>query len=177
MISFMVLAGPRSATTWVSQLLTTDSTLCLHDPLIEHTPGALDKMEIPGRHLGVAETSAMYMDSWTKHHPAKKVFLWRDPLEINCSLRLLGLPDIDAQKYMSWCAKQPPEQVHHWQSVFHAPTAEKICEYLGVPFCHHRFRELVKVNIQPEWARLPVDKNAVAALLRTALEDYQCPLQ
>lgn len=168
----MVLAGPRSATTWVSQLLTTDSTLCLHEPLVERTSTVLDELALPGKRIGLAETSAMYLGAWLENHPAKKVFLWRDPAEINASQRQLGLPEIDAQRYTKWLAQQPVEQVHHWRAMFHEPTAEEVCGRLGVPFCPYRFRELVKVNIQPEWARLEVDKGAVRDLLRRAIECY-----
>ena len=51
-IEFMVLSAPRSASTWAANWLTTEKTLCLHDPVLEHYPEDLDRIPCD-RVLGV----------------------------------------------------------------------------------------------------------------------------
>lgn len=164
-VEFMVLSGPRSGTTWVSQLLTTDTTLCLHDPLVEHTMAEIEGFEARGKRIGVADTGAIFFPEQTAAHRARKVVLWRDPAEINASMRALGHQEIDAAQYNRWRARWPTECVYHWRQIFHEPAAADICAQLDVPFCKYRFRELVKVNMQPEYSRLPVNPAAVQELM------------
>lgn len=171
MINFMVLGGPRSATTWLANLLTTDSTLCLHDPLLEHKPPQLDSMIIPGKRIGIADTAAMCNPGWVWAHSAKKVILWRDPAEMNVSLRTLGLQEIPPEKYTKLIQAAPRGvQTYPWQSVFTAPVAGAICRFFDVPFCRWRFEELKKMNIQPQFTRLPVGREAAQELVRRVQE-------
>ena len=167
----MVVGGPRSATTWVANLLTTDTTLCLHDPLLEHTAKQLDNMAFPGKtRVGIADTSAIVWPEWVAVHPSKKVVLYRDPDEINASLRQLGLPDMDRITHFRRLAMLKNIPLVPWQTVFTVAGAKELCERLGVPFCRYRFQELQKMNIQPEFAKLPVSREAVQALVRRVQE-------
>lgn len=174
MISFMVLGGPRSATTWLANLLTTDNTLCLHDPLLEHQAHALDHMQIPNKRVGIADTSALLYPDWLEQHRAKKIVLWRDPAEFNVSLRELGLRELDGRAHAKRIADLPRGiQVFPWQSVFHQGTAKEICKLFDVPFCRWRFEELKKMNIQPQWNRLSVGKEAVRDLVRRLAKELE----
>lgn len=164
MIDFMVLGGPRSATTWAANLLTTDNTLCMHDPLLEYTRAYLDQIVIPGKKLGISCTSSLLFPEWLATHPAKKIILWREPREINVALGRLGLTPIDPPKHTARINVLPSVHVYHWESVFHGATAQQICKYLGVPFCPHRHNELRTMNIQPQLNRLPLGKEAVQEL-------------
>lgn len=164
MISFMVLGGPRSATTWVANLLTTDHTLCLHDPLLEYTRAYLDQIVIPGKKLGISCTSALLFPEWLAAHRAKKIILYREPREINVALEQLGLTPIDPHKHAARLNLLPDVRVYHWESVFHGATAAAICRYFDVPFCPHRHNELRGMNIQPQLNRLPLGGEAVQEL-------------
>lgn len=167
MISFMVLGGPRSATTWLANLLTTDSTLCLHDPLLEHKAHLLDQMTIPGKRLGMADTSAMIWPEWVWPHPAKKIILYRNPDEMNTALRALGLREIEPANYAKWIKAAPRGvEVISWETVFDASMARRICRKFDIPFCRWRFEELRKMNIQPQFTRLPLGKEAVQELVQ-----------
>lgn len=166
MIDFMVLGGPRSATTWVANLLTTDNTLCMHDPLLEYTRSYLDQIVIPGKKLGISCTSSLMWPEWLNVHPAKKIILYRNPDEINIALERLGLTKLDPRKHYDRLKMLPGVHIYHWESVFSGATAQAICKYLGVPFCPHRHNELRAMNIQPQLNRLPLSKEAALELVR-----------
>jgi hypothetical protein len=91
MIEFMVLGLPRSGTTWAANWLTTDQSLCLHDPLNEYHYNDIDKIESYGRRLGVACTGLYLWTDWLNKHPARKVILHRPVGEIKYSLREHGI--------------------------------------------------------------------------------------
>lgn len=164
MIDFMVLGGPRSATTWVANLLTTDNTLCMHDPLLQYTRAYLDQIVIPGKKLGISCTSSLMWPEWLNLHPAKKIILWRHPDDINLALERLGLTKLDPYKHCERINALKGVRLYHWEQVFNGATAQEICKYLGVPFCPHRHNELRSMNIQPQLNRLPLHKNAVLEL-------------
>ena len=89
MIDFMLLASPRSGTTWAANLLTTDTTLCLHDPLFTHHYSELDGIE-SNKRLGVSCTGLCLFPEYVNSHQARKVVLHRDLREINRSLDAIG---------------------------------------------------------------------------------------
>lgn len=165
-ISFMVLGGPRSATTWMANLLSTDTTLCLHDPLLEYTNVQLDKMIVPGKRIGISDTAALLWPEWLVSHPAKKILLWRDPAEINVSLRALGLSELDPAKHAARIAAVNGIKIYPSWMVFKAPIAFEICKRFGVPFCRYRFEELKKMNVQPHFKQVPVGREAAQELVR-----------
>lgn len=172
-ISFMVLAGPRSATTWLSNLLTTDHTLCMHDPLLEYTTLQLDQVTIPGKRLGIADTTALLWPVWLNLHTAKKIVVWRDPEEINHALIQLGLARLDVSKHaVRISALDKKIKVYDWRAVFEWRTAKEICDRFDVPIDKWRFHELRKMNVQPEFSRLPVSKEAIQQLVTRIVEEY-----
>ena len=176
MISFMVLAGPRSATTWMANLLTTDTTLCMHDPSLEHRIQTLDQIGVPGKRLGIADTSALLWPDWLEKHPAKKVVLWRDPAEINTALRALGMRELDRVGHSNRIGATlhwKNVRIYSWASVFQWKYAKSMCDFLGVPVDEWRYRELVKMNIQPQFQRLPLGKEAVQELVRRLAEELK----
>ncbi len=60
MLSFMLLAAPRSATAWAANWLTTDTTLCLHELSTRWAMEELDNVPC-GKVLGVVCTAlALY---------------------------------------------------------------------------------------------------------------------
>jgi hypothetical protein len=169
----MVLGGPRSATTWLANLLTTDTTLCLHDPLMEHTNVQLEKMQIPGKKIGISDTAVLLWPEWVVKHPAPKVILYRDPAEINASIRALGLTQINPAAHAARLDRLKGIPVYPWKKVFNAAVAYEICRHLGVPFCPYRFEELKKMNVQPHFAHLSVGREAAQELVRRLAKEIE----
>ena len=56
MMDFIVTGLPRSGTTWVANWLTTDTTLCIHDPLYKYHLEDLDNIET-NKKLGISCTA------------------------------------------------------------------------------------------------------------------------
>jgi hypothetical protein len=166
MISFMVLGGPRSATTWLANLLTTDTTICLHDALLEHTASDLDKLMVPGKRVGISDTSASAFPEWVNAHQCPKIILYRDIEQINASLEALGLLPLDSKRHAARLLTIANARMYQWNAVFHGPHAMEICKHLNVPFCPWRFAELKKMNIQPQMNRLPIGKEAARELVK-----------
>lgn len=85
----MVLALPRSGTAWVANLLTTDTSLCIHEAFMDHSINDLDTRPYDGM-LGIAETSAFSRADELNLHSAKKLIIDRPFDEINKSIAELG---------------------------------------------------------------------------------------
>ncbi len=173
MIDFMVLGMPRSATTWVANLLTTDTTICLHDPLLEYRQSFLDQMVIPGKRIGISCTAMMLYPDWLAAHPARKVILYRNVAEVNSALERLALPHVDVRIFVKAVKRLPRVSLYPWDGVFDPRMASAMCAELGVPFCPYRHYELVKMNVQPQMNRLPVDPQAVRELVDRVREVTQ----
>lgn len=165
-ISFMVLAAPRSATTWISNLLTTDHTICLHDPLLEYERHQLDQMTIPNKRVGIADSALLLHPDWLEKHPAKKILLWREPQEVNKALNVLGLREIEPGIHAKRIQALPRGvKQFYWATIFDHRIASEICRFFDVPFCRHRFEELKKMNVQPQFNRVPVGRAAAQDLV------------
>jgi hypothetical protein len=174
-ISFMVLGGARNATTWAANWLTTNSTFCFHDPLLEYTKRNLDLVAIPGKaEVGLACTSTLLFPEWYTRHPARKIVLYREPDEMNRGLEALGLPTLDIPAYTKRVAEAVKAgiPIWHWDALFDRLTARKIWEHLlpNVLFDEYRHDLLASMNVQPQWKRLPVSKEAVMDLVNRTKE-------
>lgn len=143
MIEFMLIAAPRSGTAWAANWLTTDSTLCLHEPTARWTPQEWDTLRSE-RRLGVACTvSAALHRDFLNAHPARKVVLHRDINEIRASMRALSI----AGDYDVGVLEQINGQHYEWSELFSNPAP--IYEFLiGKPFDAERHTELLAFNIQ-----------------------------
>jgi hypothetical protein len=163
MIEFMLLSAPRSASTWSSNWLTTDTTICLHDPLMKWTRDELDMIESPKR-LGIACTGLALFPDWVNSHPARKVILHRDLSEVDTSLERIG---------MTGCSKQWEgvldriDGVHlPWDVIFDPLRAQYVYEYLlNLPFDAERWAVLCEINAQPNFNTISVNKAATARLM------------
>ncbi len=166
MIEFMLLAAPRSGTTWASVWLTTDKTLCLHDPLHVNHYSELDTIKTD-KNLGVSCTGLLHFTDWVNSHPARKIILHRDLNEINESLSkiglLAGLPEISmyhVHKLNSIKGIHLP-----WQDLFQRPKF--IYEYLlQLPFDEERHSLLTQVEMQPNFEGLRIDYDVTRRLFR-----------
>lgn len=158
MIDFMILAAPRSATTWASNWLTTDHSTCLHDPLLKWTKDELMTLEsAPGKSVGVACTGLALFPDWVNAHPARKVILHRDLCEVDHSLARIGMTPCSAQ----WDGVlEKIDGIHlDWLDLFRQPRA--IYEYLlNKPFDAERWAVLREINMQPNFGSLSINREA-----------------
>lgn len=160
MIEFMLISAPRCASTWAANWLTTDNTLCLHDPLNDWHYTDLDGLESAKR-LGIADTGVFRFGGWLNAHPAKKVILHRPLDEINASLSDIGLPPIS---YDEWSMLDDIDGVHCcWRDLFTKPAP--IYEFLtGKRFDAERHAELCLIEMQPHFHGLTLNPEVTKRL-------------
>lgn len=167
MIDFMILGLPRSGTTWAANLLTTDTTICLHDTLLTTHYTELDKIEKGGKRVGVACTGLYRFPEWVNAHPAKKVALFRPLEEVNKSLADIGLMGVGVDDLAE--LRKIKAAPFYWADLFVPSLCAMICESLGVPFDADRHAELVNIEMQPKFSGLKVG----AEVTRRLVEEMQ----
>jgi hypothetical protein len=169
-IDFFVLGGPRSATTWAANWLTTDSTFCLHDPLLEYSIRQLDNLTTPGRRIGISCTSSVLYPDWVNGVDVPKVILYRDLEEINRSLRALGLVELEKISHLSRLDAIKKATMFDYRQLFIPSGAKAIADILGVPWDPYRHDLLIQMNVQPQWRTLRVGKQAAKDLIKRIQE-------
>ncbi len=161
MIEFMVLSAPRSASTWAANWLTTEKTLCLHDPVLEHAPEDFD--QIPAdRTLGVACTGLALLPGFLRLHPARKVIIHRPMDEIDQSLESIGLTKLGTQ----WLSALDAIGGYHvfYGDLFNPKEAAGIYEFLTKqPFDAARHEQLVAMHVEPQFERIKLKPDRARA--------------
>ena len=169
MIEFMVLSAPRSGSTWTSNWLTTEKTLCLHDPVLEYRLDELEQVHCD-RMLGVACTGLALVPKFVNAHPARKVVVHRDFDEVNLSLRTIGATDLGP----GWDGKLESIAGMHvaYEDLFDAEKAGRIYEYLTrQPFDAPRHAQLVRMHVEPQFDLLPLPSGRAKDFVRRILEE------
>jgi hypothetical protein len=165
-ISFMILSGPRSASTWAANWLTTDTTVCLHDPLLEYTLPRLEQLSFPGKRLGISCTSAMLYPDWVNSHDCPKIILYRRMAEINASLNRLGLVQLGELQHMARIDAIKHKIVLPYEQLFTHKSAAAMAHFLGVPFDPVRHDLLMQMRVEPMFKHLHVGREAVTDLMK-----------
>ena len=165
-INFMVLGGPRSATTWAANWLTTDTTICLHDPLLEYRIEVLQRMTFDGKRFGISCTSSTLYPDWVNQQKCPKVVLHRPVKDINRSLRELGLVELIESKHYARLAAIKNALFVPYEWLFERSRAEFIAKHLGVPWCPYRHDLINQMRVEPMWRRLNVGKDAAQQLIK-----------
>lgn len=164
MIDFMVITAPRSASTWTANWLTTDTTLCMHEPSWKMDCSAFDSIESE-KMLGLSETGSIGFHKWAKQHPARKVILHRDIDECSASLQALGFPPLS--DYWRTALDGIEGRHYHWQDVWDEAKAKDIYEFLlQREFDAERWRWIKEIEMQPHFAGLTINKGVAARLLK-----------
>ncbi len=163
MIDFMVIGLPRSGTAWAANWLTTDTTLCLHDPLAKYHHTELDGL-VSDKRIGVACTGLWMVPEWVNAHPAKKVILHRPIEAINQSLDGVGLPPV------GYIDLGRLDGLHvDYEAMWLDP--EPIWEHLtGKPMDWERHSLLSSLNVQVDFERSTVDQ----AVVQRYLGEFAC---
>lgn len=152
MIRFMVLSAPRSASTWIANWLTTEQTLCLHDPVLEHKPEALDALPCD-RLLGLSCTALALLPDFVNAHPCPKVIVHRDLDQCDQSLVSIGLSRLSSRWFQ---ALDRIQGLHvYYECLFDPHYAEKILNHLtDLPFDAARHAQLCAMHIEPHFETL-----------------------
>lgn len=157
MIEFMVLSAPRSGSTWMSNWLTTEATLCLHDPVLEHAPEDFDRIE-SDRMLGLSCSGLALLPDFVNDHPARKVIVHRPIKDINRSLEAVGLTQL-SPKWQG--ALERINGLHvQFDHIFNTVLAAKIHQHLtGRAIDKVRHAHLCKMHVDPEFGRVPISRD------------------
>lgn len=150
-ISFFVCSLPRSGSTWAANWLTTETSLCLHDP--EASGMTLAEIDANaekignGKRLGVATTSAWAQVDWLNAHPAPKLVIERGTPAVNRSLMMMKLPIMP----LSYDVKLEAIEGFpiHFNHLFDPESARTAAQYLGLPFDADRHRVLSTFRVTP----------------------------
>lgn len=168
----MVLGAPRSGTAWAANWLTTDQTLCLHDPLFKRHYTDLDSFQTKKR-FGIACTGSALFPDWVLEHPAPKLILHRDFAEIDRSLEAIGLPGLPP--IWRTGALDRIDGLHvQWEELFENP--EPIWSHLlpDIPFDAERHTVLRELDVQIRYEGVEVNPAATRRLMRelaTAMQE------
>jgi hypothetical protein len=168
MLNFMLIGLPRSGTTWAANLFTTDYSLCHHDPLYTTHYKDWDK-EFSNNKLkiGISCTGIWRWSDWLNKHPAKKVILHRDVLEISKSMLEIGLPPLDYIEDPKALDNIQGLHVQH-KDLFDCKKCCDIWDYLmdgDIPFNWERHRLLIDIEMQPKFVGLSVGKEVTRRLM------------
>jgi hypothetical protein len=147
----MVIGLPRSGTTWAANWLTTDTTICIHDPLARYMLDQLNDIDGP-KMIGVACTALGFHPDWVNNHPARKVILHRPLLEVQNALEAQGFNGFQGVELMRL------QGMHcDWRDLWNKP--KEIYEFLlQREFDADRHSELKQMNIQVDYERLKFNK-------------------
>lgn len=152
----MVIALPRSGTTWAANWLTTDETVCFHDPLWTTHFQDFDRL-LPARGMmrttGISCTGLWRWVDWVNAHPARKLILHRDLSEVCESLVRCGVPEAIPTSDAPGLLGSIDGWHTDWKSMFNPDIAEQIWEHFfgGLPFDEERHAELTQMTIQPRF--------------------------
>lgn len=148
MIDFMVLGLPRSATAWMANWLTTDRSICWHEPLWESTLDELDAVQMNGL-FGISDTELLLLPpDLVNAHPAKKLIIHRELRDVNLSLTKAGLPGAMRDEH-----RWKLDEIGGWhipfKDLWNVETFRAAMEWLTpLPFDGARYAVLRNLNVQ-----------------------------
>lgn len=169
MVDFMIVALPRSGTTWAANFFTEGKSICFHDPLYrthyEDWDRELPKRAPAGATVGVSCTGIWRWADWLNDHPAKKLILRRDFGEIQQSMREIGLPPLEQS---AEAAIEHVLGMHvQFSELFDPVSCGALWRHLlgDRPFPLHRHRELIDIEMQPKFSGLSVGPEVTRRLV------------
>lgn len=162
---FIVLGLPRSGTTWIANWLTTDRTLCLHDPFNDLP----ERWPRDGRRWGISCTGSYLLKGWLQRQTCPVAVIERAPVDCSASLKALGyeggvdalLDPFAAIRGRRW----------RFADLWDADAAREIWDYVmpGLSFDSLRYRLLTGMNVQPH--KWEVNAEVVGELIERGLMD------
>lgn len=149
-MDFLITAFPRSGTTWLANLLTTENSVCFHDPLYRVHYNDLETIKSSKAKVnGVSCTGIWRFSDWWNAQDCKKIVVKRKLNEINVELKNCGLPYMD-------CGTEQLDELSglhlSFDQLFKFETCNKIHSLcLGYPLSEDRFNILKDMLIQPNF--------------------------
>ena len=153
MMDFIVLGLPRSGTTWIANWLTTDRTLCMHDPFSYGMPETWARDE---RRFGISCTMAHFFPDWLERFDCPVAVIERDTMACMVSLDEMGLGN-DTKRMSVIKASIDRVYGRRWQfdDLWNEETARNLWDFLlpGISFDTLRYRQLRNMQVQPYMPR------------------------
>ena len=165
MIEFMLIGAPRSGTTWASNWLTTDTTLCMHglSAKMHHTEWDSIKSN---KMLGVSDPAISKFHRWLNQHPARKVIVHRDSKEVCESVGIHYVPN----EY--WELNKVDGMHVNWLDLFNNP--KPIYEFLlQREFDQERHDMLKTFQINTMAKKVKLDKSIVHRMIKELQEENE----
>lgn len=161
-VDFIALGLPRSGTTWLANWLTTDRSLCLHDPFSRALPETWDA---GGKRLGISCTGAYLMPGWLEAQACPVAVIERDPAACDASLEAMGLPTTWPLRRAFKAARG---QRWRFEDIWHEDKARELWAFLlpGIAFDAPRYRLLRGMQVQPHMDKWKPDPAVAAELQR-----------
>ena len=161
MIDFAVFALPRSGTAWLANWLTTEQSLCLHDPFAVAMP---EHWDAGGKRLGISCTGSYLFPKWLHSLDCPVAVIERDPMECAASLRANGLPDDVGPLKRALDAVQGRR--FSFSDLWNEVKARELWGFLrpGVPFDASRYRLLRSLHVETK--SRTADMDVLAELLK-----------
>lgn len=158
-VDFIVLGLPRSGTTWIANWLTTDRSLCLHDPF-NQLPENWPRDE---RLFGVSCTGAYLLPRWLDAQNCAVAVIERDPEACEASLAAAGLPGLGG---LPAAISSADGRRWRFSDLWKEDAASELWAFLlpGIPFDALRYRLLRDMRIEPK--EYGADMDVAAELFR-----------
>ena len=177
MLDFAVIALPKSATSWAANWLTTEASVCIHDPMVWHKPDDMASLlSLPGsstKYRGVACTALWMVPGWVQENVRDWIVVERPIDEVNAGLCAMGLGPMpeDAVRLFD---EMPGERIA-MRDLFSEATAHAVWRKLlpYVPFDAERHRLLTELMVTPAFQRIEPNPSAVKAWLERIKEAAQ----
>jgi hypothetical protein len=157
-IDFIVLGLPRSGTTWLANWLTTDTSLCLHDPFNYGLPDLWPRDE---RAFGISCTGSFLLPGWLAQYDCPIAVIEREGADCDRSLSRIGLEGVS-----SFAEQLRQIRGRHWTylDLWDETKAGELWAYLrpNAPFDVIRYRLLLDMQVQPHLGRCNAYQSARA---------------
>lgn len=173
MIDFIITGFPRSGTTWLANYLSTDDSICHHDPLNKaHYRDWNDRLGVMGKKTGVSCTGIWRWPEWLNEQSSKKVVIHRKITDVRSSMHRIGLPPIPTHHRH---ALKHINALHiEFDTLFTLKQIKLVTDYLEVRWQPDRAAELLKMRIEPKPGQVNINQ-ALNVQLKKELFDKGQP--
>lgn len=155
MTDFIVIGLPRSGTTWIANWLTTDKSLCLHDPFGLGLPETWPR---DNRRFGISCTGAYLFPKWLSGHKGPLVKIVRNACDRKASLEKIGW---GGSLTLSDAFSATSGYTFDFDDLWDEDAAHNLWDYLlpEIPFDSIRYRMLRDIQVQPHLDKVPFDQS------------------
>lgn len=166
MVDFIVLGLPRSGTTWMANWLTTDRSLCLHDPFSHLYPEQLDAKR-SDKTFGISCTGAYMIPSWLQWQDCPVVVIERDIKEVDEELKQIGLPPVSGSPEIAEYFAKAKGRRFKFEDIWNEVKAREMWAFLlpKIGFDRERYELLSAMHVQPHMDKWKPDMNIARNLI------------